>query len=319
MNIGSLSDDAPFPIVVTPSTPAEGNPVELKAWLLEHREEWTSLLLQSGGILFRSFNMVHIEDFQRITEVFCPSSLNYVGGNSPRRQVMDKVYTSTEFPSDQVITLHNEMSYAQTWPARIVFWCDTPAESGGETPIIDSRLALQVLPKSLVERFERKGVIYSQTLHGGIGLGRSWQATFETDARSRVEEFLSRDGIDFEWTSAGGLRIRYRRKALENHPTTGETVWFCQADQWHPANLDIEMQEMLKELAKELGELPHNVIFGDGSDIPAEDIRTIRSSLEENSVIFPWEKGDVLLLDNILAAHGRRPFSGKRKVLVAMG
>ncbi|NJM52790.1 MAG: TauD/TfdA family dioxygenase [Blastocatellia bacterium] len=30
------------------------------------------------------------------------------------------------------------------------------------------------------------------------------------------------------------------------------------------------------------------------------------------------EKGDILILDNILTAHGRMPFSGQRKIMLAM-
>ena len=44
-----------------------------------------------------------------------------------------------------------------------------------------------------------------------------------------------------------------------------------------------------------------------------------RLALRAETVTFPWRRGDVLLLDNMLTAHGRRPFTGDRRVLVAMG
>jgi alpha-ketoglutarate-dependent taurine dioxygenase len=39
----------------------------------------------------------------------------------------------------------------------------------------------------------------------------------------------------------------------------------------------------------------------------------------DNAISFRWERGDVLLLDNYLVAHGRNPYEGPRKILVAMG
>ena len=42
----------------------------------------------------------------------------------------------------------------------------------------------------------------------------------------------------------------------------------------------------------------HRVIFGDKSPIPREDLYHILDVLDANTVAFPWQKGDVLVLDN---------------------
>jgi alpha-ketoglutarate-dependent taurine dioxygenase len=35
-------------------------------------------------------------------------------------------------------------------------------------------------------------------------------------------------------------------------------------------------------------------------------------------VTFRWEKGDLLLVDNLRFGHGRLPFRGERKILAAL-
>ena len=35
-------------------------------------------------------------------------------------------------------------------------------------------------------------------------------------------------------------------------------------------------------------------------------------------MIFPWEPGDVMILDNMSVAHAREPFLGEREIVVAM-
>jgi len=44
----------------------------------------------------------------------------------------------------------------------------------------------------------------------------------------------------------------------------------------------------------------------------------IRDVYRCHAVQFPWQNGDVMMLDNMLVAHGRTPFKGARKILVAM-
>ena len=64
--------------------------------------------------------------------------------------------------------------------------------------------------------------------------------------------------------------------------------------------------------------LPRNAYYGDGSPIEAEVLDTIRAAYREETRAFAWERGDVLMLDNFISVHGREPYTGERKVLVAM-
>jgi alpha-ketoglutarate-dependent taurine dioxygenase len=60
------------------------------------------------------------------------------------------------------------------------------------------------------------------------------------------------------------------------------------------------------------------VRFGDGAPIDETWLVKIRETMEGKSVLFRWQEGDLLLLDNVLVSHGRMPFRGPRKILVAM-
>ena len=66
-------------------------------------------------------------------------------------------------------------------------------------------------------------------------------------------------------------------------------------------------------------DLPRNVYYGDGSPIEDSVMDEIREVQDRAAVRFPWREGDLLMLDNMLAAHARSPYVGARKVVVALG
>jgi hypothetical protein len=191
-----------------------------------------------------------------------------------------------------------------------------PAASGGATPLLDGAQWLEALDDRIREDFAG-GVVYRRFLHGGRGLGKSWQATFETEDRERVEELLTAGGVSWEWTAAGALRTRHARPSTIRHPDGGPERWFNQADQWHPATLG---EQTMRELASIVPaeELPQSVTFADGRPIPDGHVLAIRDLGLRLAVDVAWAEHDVLLIDNVAVAHGRRPFTGARRVLVAM-
>lgn len=282
-------------------------------------EAISAALHRCGAVLFRGFDVDRPELFERLVGNLKDELLDYVDGNSPRTKVGAGVYTSTEYPPDYFISLHNELSYSARWPGRLFFCCIVPPDDGGETPLCDGRALLRALPASLVERFRTRGVRYIRNMHGGKGFGPSWQATFETTDRRVVEDHARSTGMNLAWLPDGGVRMWNVRPAMAYHPVTGEEVWFNQADQFHPSTHPRAIYEAMLALYRGREELlPQDARFGDGSAIPIEELTAIRDVTRQQLVRFPWRRGDVLMVDNMLVSHGRMPFRGPRKVLVAM-
>jgi alpha-ketoglutarate-dependent taurine dioxygenase len=275
-------------------------------------------LERDGAVLVRGLGLTTPEDFGKAIAVFGEPLTSYAGGNTPRSVVSTGVYTSTECPPQYPISLHNELSYAHAWPDRLYFCCLVAPETGGATPICDGRALLAELDPDVRSRFTHLGVEYRQYLHGGYGFGKSWQDTFETTDRSLVEKRLTEAEAGFAWTTDGDLRIVHRRPAVRAHPRTGETVWFNQVDQWHPSNLPGDEASALIEAVGGEENLPHSVAYGDGSPIPDADLALVREAARRHTLAVPWQPGDLMLVDNMLALHGRDPYTGQRRVLVGM-
>ncbi|MFF8098104.1 TauD/TfdA family dioxygenase [Streptomyces sp. NPDC016675] len=303
------------PLEITPeSAGVAATPAGL-AEFVSDTERVDEMLVREKALVFRGFR-VDDGTLDSVMDPLLPNRLAYVHGNSPRSKVGSNVYTSTEYPSELTISMHNELSYAYAWPSRLLFFAAHEPTTGGATPVVDGVTWLESLAPEVREAFAG-GVRYTQNLHGGAGLGKSWQDTFETDDRADVEAFLKGTEAEWEWLGDGGLRVTQVRPSTVRHPVTGAEVWFNQSDQWHPAALGDDMAAELAQILPE-EELPQSVRFADGSPIPAEYVIEVRDKGLDAAVDVDWRTGDLLLIDNVLVAHGRRPFTGPRRILVAM-
>lgn len=309
------SDPTALPLVGTATGRNGGG--DLHEWLGTNKDEIRDRLYQRGAILFRGFDINSPAQFQAVASVFCDDFSDYVGGNSPRTRVSSHVFTSTEYPKEERISMHNEASYLPQIPRTILFCCLQPAATGGQTPIADCRRVLSRIDAKVRGRFDRAGVKYVNNLNGGNGLGKSWKQAFGTTDRGEVEKRLKADGQAFEWRRNDGLRTSMLAPATARHPATNEEVWINQAEQWHSSSLNPDLlQDLLSILSED--ELPHNAYFGDGSPLNGDDLTKVREAMTAEQRMFDWQKGDVLLCDNYLVMHGRQPFTGDRKVVVAM-
>jgi alpha-ketoglutarate-dependent taurine dioxygenase len=299
-----------LPLVLRPRVDG----LDAAAWASGERDAVNGHLMQWGAILFRDFAITSDGEFDRFANALCPALLDYRERAAPRSEVRPGVYTSTEFPADQAIPMHHEMSYSHNWPTKLLFYCEQPARERGATPIADDRKVFARLDEAIKRRFVERKVMYVRSYGPGLD---TWQETFQTEDRNEVERYCAAAGADCLWGDGEALRTRSVRRAVIRHPLTGESVWFNHAVLFHSSNMPTEIREAL--LADHTpDELPRNVFYGDGSPIEASVLDEIRGVYEECAVTFAWEPGDVLLLDNVLAIHGREPFVGPRKVLVAM-
>lgn len=275
-------------------------------------------LFEHGALLFRDFAVDAPADFQRVVHAFSGKDLlDYVGGASPRVELGNGVYTSTEYPAQYALALHNELSYSHRFPSHLYFCCLQPSKTGGETPIADSRAILKNIDAETISQFKAKQIRYDRNLSGDAGSGYSWQDAFETSDKRAIEKYCCEAEINFSWKVDGGLRLSQTRPATANHPQTGEEVWFNQADGFHPSALDAETYQSLISVMSE-EDFRLNVFFGDGESIDVSMLENIRQAIKNEMIIFPWQKGDVLILDNLLTAHGRMPYAGERKIVLAM-
>ena len=308
---GLLEFGSPLPLVIKPKS----EHVDVAAWAARNREFVETQLVRHGGILFRGFEITTPAAFEQLSRAVSIELLEYNERSSPRTEVSPNVYTSTDYPANQSIFLHNENSYQRTFPQKILFFCLTPAQTGGETPIADCRKLYQRISTGVRERFIEKGWMYVRNLGDGFGL--PWQTVFQTRSPEVVERECLRKGIKVEWKDGQRLRLSTVLPAVVRHPQSGELSWFNHATFFHITTLDPVLREvLLAEFAEE--DLPTNTYYGDGSRIEPEVLEELRDAYRQLTVSFPYKPGDVMLLDNMLTAHGRAPYSGPRKILVMM-
>jgi alpha-ketoglutarate-dependent taurine dioxygenase len=305
-------------------TPIAQNVIELRPaidglslleWIQANREATLQKLQTIGAILFRDFGLLAIRDFEELLTHISGELVDYSYRSTPRTQVSGKIYTSTSYPAHQTIPLHNEMSYSRQWPMIIGFLCVEPSPEGGETPLADSRRVFAQIDPAIREEFSRKQVMYVRNYDDDFDL--SWQEVFQTNSRAEVEDYCRKVGMTVEWTGANGLRTSQICQAVAEHPVTGEIVWFNQAHLFHVSSLGTDVRRSLQSGAQ--GNEPRNAFHGDGTEIDEAALSHIRAVYENELVTFSWERGDVLILDNMLTAHGRKPYRGPRQIVVGMG
>jgi alpha-ketoglutarate-dependent taurine dioxygenase len=300
-------------LVIEPEPRAAGT-VDLVAWIGENHEFLERKLTEHGALLLHDFAVDSVDSFQAIAAAVHPEFVEYSEPSTPRGEYADRVYVSSEYPSDYIIQPHGELSYTFCWPMKALFYCRKAARVGGETPVADAREVLALIPEEIRTKFRERQVSYVRNYHEDLLV--PWQKAFKTEDRSGVEEHCSaNEPMSAEWLDDDRLRTKQVRPAIARHPLTGEEVWFNQAHIFHTYSLGAEVHEEMQELFGEEN-CPVHATYGDGSPITPDELDQIYAAYQQAAYYFPWQAGDVLLADNMLMSHGRNAFQGDREVVV---
>lgn len=295
---------------------AENPEIDLAVWVDENREALERLTTEYPVLLLRGFKVANDFDFVRVRQSLIPTPAEYLYRSTPRSHVDDGVMTATEYPENQEILQHCENAYQRDWPMRLLFCCLVAAQSGGQTSVSDVSRVTQRLDPEIVDEFGKRGICYIRNYHDGFDL--DWRVVFQTQSRDAVETFCKANDITTEWIDDNSLRTRQVCQGVANHPVTGELLWFNQAHLFHPSALGNEVMQDMMDIFGTDG-LPRYAQFGDDTTIPPDMLSHVRAAFAAETRSFDWQAGDVMIVDNMRAAHGRQPYSGDRRVLVSMG
>jgi alpha-ketoglutarate-dependent taurine dioxygenase len=310
--------------------------VELCAFVTAERNRLRDEMLKRGGILLRGFEVNEPAGFAEIIGAlgYRPEEENPFD-TSPRSKVAENVYTSTDTPDAYPILAHNENSFLNERPRMISFFCLVEPRRYGETPLFDSRAAAIALDPGVRAKLEEKKVCYRRRLpkkRPGWApvMNRDWEEAFGTRDRDEIEAMVTAQGMTCHWHPNGRvLHTENVVNPLPRHPDTGDQCLNLQA--FHRTSILQDLDEVRSRQSRlhnallkmglrilyALDVMPVQILYGDGTPIPADEMAEIRRATWDHSVLFRWKKGDVLVLDNILTGHGRMNVEGPRKILAS--
>ena len=284
-------------------------------WVEKNKVKIEDELKIHGAILFRDMGVNDDQSFDRFIRAFGWPSFTYEESlsNAVRRNRTELVFTANEAPPSVSIFLHHEMAQTPIYPSKLFFYCELASQSGGSTPICRSDVLLEHLRREIpnfVSACEDKGVRYSQTMPSDndleSGQGRSWGSTLNATSQEQAETKLRKLSYQWQWRDDGSLSVITPQLPAIRTLDDGRKVFFNQLIAAFRGWQD----------ARNVGE--KSICFGDNSPISNGDMEVVIRLSDLLTFDVPWHTGDIVLIDNFVTMHGRRPFEGQRRVLASL-
>lgn len=307
-------EDGAFPLIINGER-FNGDLAQASEWVRKIQPDLETLLGTHGALLFRGFPLAGIEDFDAFILAFDYPNFQYRDSlsNAVRVNKTERVFTANEAPPDVEIFMHHEMAQTPVFPSKLFFYCEKPAEQAGATPVCRSDKLWKRIKEELPEfaaACEAHGLLYTNVMpdqdDAASGQGRSWRSTFFSDSREAAEARMTELGYSWEWGTDGTLRATTPNLPAVKTLDDGTQVFFNQ------------LIAAFKGWKDTRNDPAKAITFGNAAPLAPDVMAQVCDMADEMSFDIPWQAGDVVLVDNYRVMHGRRPFSGTRKVLASL-
>eukprot|EP00993_Chasmostoma_nieuportense_P001282 NODE_2177_length_1259_cov_176.939929_g2069_i0.p1 GENE.NODE_2177_length_1259_cov_176.939929_g2069_i0~~NODE_2177_length_1259_cov_176.939929_g2069_i0.p1 ORF type:complete len:380 (+),score=83.63 NODE_2177_length_1259_cov_176.939929_g2069_i0:52-1140(+) len=261
-----------------------------------------SLLLKNMPLpTYKEFSqLMHLLDYRTLGE---QEYLKCMLGRSMTSSPIDElVRTASDDPPEYTIEPHSEYHTAG-FPAKLFLYCQVAPTHGGEWPVTDIRQVYNQISPEVRQKFESLGVCYQVYYPSQENAHyNSWQGNINP-SREFVEKYLADLGYEWKWQPDNGLLYWQTFPVTKEHPVTHEKAWF---NQIHAQHSTFYAAHPLFQ--GHTGILPCHCTYGDHSEIEPEVLNHVRETVWRNTVAVPPQAQDVLIVDNLLAMHGRMSF-----------
>jgi alpha-ketoglutarate-dependent taurine dioxygenase len=288
----------------------------------------TKKLALHGTLLFRGLPITDAVEFSKFAHAFGYKPHEIIGIVVNRPELAPNVAPANEAPKEVLIYNHNESPQVPHAPEYIFFYSHKAPLKGGETPISSSlelfQRAKEEIPEFINEIAEKgilSRVVYKveKQYEGGSTLKQAFgkdvqEGDSEETKRAKIEKQIARYGrgkhTSWEWTPDGGIILTHRLPAIRTQPSTNLPTLFT--------GLAAYYKNSQNQGNKSGRKMNTTQLFGDETPIPEKYLAKLADITDEIRVLHKWQRGDVLVYDNIISQHGRQPWEGEQSDRVVL-
>lgn len=297
-------------------------------------------LTERGAVLLRGFPIRSAENFSdTLTTLGLAPWDDYLFREKERDVVRNKVFTTNNATKLQTHGgLHSENCYSPERPRWLAFFCQEAPTSGGETLICDAVAVCSQLSGRLRKKFKAVSRDCDYIVQK-----KDYQKVFGTTDSATIRSTCVRAGCGVEQTegAAASTRLTFSHPYVIEHPETHAESLLININIWSPLG-PIEVWQHFRDrhsltswLAVHANYL-YSYLFWTGFryayatfhiagnrvreiHLTAAELHELGGAMADQLTAFPWQAGDILLIDNLQMYHCGLPWQGTRSLRVMMG